>query len=259
MGKFFSLLISISIILLGCKEKDQSKRIHAGEFDMEGLFIDGIVPDGPIKYYLPNSSEVVAIKEFSKGVLHGKSFNFHGSNLIQDVNYEHGVEVGFGRIYDSSTSALKQTVYYHYGRRMGPISSFDRFGKLLHYEFCNFEGDVVFSTELDSSGENYFSDDIDKLDVLSVSEILVNNKKKIQLFFYLIYPPFSNVNYSVCYLDEDDKVIRSIEASEKNEEIFWNGNLELPSKGQKLALVINKYDSLDQKTQTLITYLETKE
>src|SRR5690606_33325990 len=51
MGKLFSLLISISIILLVCKEKVKTKRIHAGGFDMEGIFIDGIVPDGQIKYY----------------------------------------------------------------------------------------------------------------------------------------------------------------------------------------------------------------
>lgn len=255
--ELFKILLFIPLLILFSCNAEKSKRIKAGEFDMEGSFIKGVIPDGVIKYYLPNTNNLVGSKEFVNGVVNGKSVNYYNSKIIQVVNYKNGVESGFSEIYDSSGSNLRQRDFYYYGRKIGPSYGFDEERKLLFFDFKNFENKVLYSVEYNSVDRQYYSDDFEKLENLNVSESIVNNQKKLRVFFYLIYPPKAIVTYKICYMDKSENIIDSIKVSKTASDFYWEDYIDYPKADQTLALVITKYDSTSRKNQVMINYIES--
>lgn len=256
MGRLICIFICFSISIVGCISKEKMKRISVGEYDMEGEFINDSIPNGLIKYYLPKTNILVASKEFVNGILNGKSTNYHESRVIQIVNFKFGSENGFGYIFDSSNSFLIQKSYYLMGKRIGPSYSYDSIGNLMSFEFKNFENEVLFSVDCNSIAGKCYSDDLEKLENLNVNESIFNNERRLRVFLYLIYPPKNEVSYQFKYFDKFEKVLDSISIPKREAQIYWEQYLSYPTDGQKLALVVNRYDSVIKKSQTMITYIE---
>jgi len=140
----FNISISFILLILISCNTELPKRIKAGNFEMEGIFLHGSIPDGIIKYYELNTDNLFGSKEFVKGVLNGKAINYYNSKVIQTVNYKNGIESGFAELFDSTKGYLKQRDFYYYGRKVGPSFVVDNKGRLLSYDFTSFENKVMY-------------------------------------------------------------------------------------------------------------------
>lgn len=255
--ELFNITISIILfIMIGCNT-ESPKKIRAGNFEMEGIFLDDSIPDGIIKYYELSTGNLIGSKEFIKGVLNGKANNYYNSQIIQTINYKNGIESGFAELFDSSKGYLKRKDFYYYGRKVGPSFIFDNKGSLLSYDFTSFENKVVYSVERDSISEHYYSDPIESLETISVNEAIFNGEKRLRVFFYLIYPPKTRVDYEVVYLDKVENKIDSLLIPNAASNFYWEGYLKYPAMDQKAAIQIRRYDSLSNKNQIMLTFLES--
>jgi len=232
------------------------KKVNKDGYDMVGSFTDDSLPNGIIKYYLPNTDTLVAMKAFNNGIAEGESVNYFRDKVIQTVRYRMGLEYGFNKIYDSTSGYLRQRNFSYFGRKVGPSYGYEPNGHLNFYDFYSLENELLFTVELDPQTNKYQSDDAEALCFVKLSEAYVNNNRKIHAFFYLIFPPLSRVEYKICYMDKKDLVTDSIIISHKDDEIFWDNYIDVPKAGLKVALVVSRFDSTTSKTRTIINYLE---
>lgn len=254
--RLFNITVYFILLILSSCNTDVPKRIKAGNFEMEGIFLHDSIPDGIIKYYELKTDNLVGSKEFNKGVANGKAINYHNSKIIQTVNYKNGIESGFAELFDSSKGYLKQRDFYYYGRKVGPSFVFDDKGSLLSYYFTNFENKVMYSVELDSMFGKYYSDPIESLESISVDEAIFNGEKRLRVFFYLVNPPKARVDYEIVYLDKAESKTDSLTIPNAASNFYWEGYLKYPLNDQKAAIQISRYDSLNNKSQVVLAFLE---
>jgi hypothetical protein len=255
-GVFKLVVTCIIIFFISCND-NKITRIKAGEFEMEGKFLDDSIPTGLIKYYKQNNNNLIATREFNNGTLNGASINYYGKKIIQIINYKDGLEFGFKKVFDSISGSLINSEFFYYGKKIGPTYEYSQSGTLLNFDFRNFENETLYSVEYDSLSNQYISDKAEKLVNLNVDEAWVNNEKKLRIFFYNIFPPKASVNYKICYFDETNNIIDSIKTPKRIEEFFWEKYIDYAKNNQKLAFIVTRYDSTTNKSQSIINYIKS--
>jgi hypothetical protein len=257
--RHFKYIWLLMIILqFGCNMKS-NKRIRSGLYDMEGSFLNSSTPNGQIKYYIAGTNDHVATRMFNQGVLEGRSINLYKGIIIYEVYFKSGKENGYGRIYDSLTGSLRSSEFYFYGKKIGPSYEYDRDETLLAYDFRNFQNEILFSVEYDSTTKSYLSNETDKLADIVVDEAMVDNKRKLRLFCYCIYPPKSNTEYKVCYFDANNNIIDSIKVPDRDDVFYWEEYLDYPDGDNKIAFVVKRYDSVLKKERRVVNYIKSRD
>lgn len=245
----FNFILSVIIILFSCGESPRELRIDAGEYEMEGRFFKDSTPDGIITFYKKGSKQIAGAKTFSKGILEGQSWNFNNGKLIQVAYYKHGLEHGYATTYDSINEAKRQEIYYHWGNRIGPSYEYNSEGKVSAYEFVNFEGNVLFSSQLDSNGK-YQHDNLARLATMNFNYEVINNAKRIRLFTYLIHPPGLEVEYKLHFYNAKESKPDSL-TLEKSNIFYWEQHMDIDSMMAYPVIIVSVNDSTLRKMERI--------
>jgi len=83
----------------------------------------------------------------------------------------------------------------------------------------------------------------------------VNGKDRLDIFLYIINPPKLRLKYIICATDNKSSLITIKKVPADN--FFYEHFLDLKSIKQKVAIVVNKYDSTMQEKRVIIKYLKT--
>ena len=252
VSKHIVLALTICHFLLGCFG-NKEKTIHKGDFDLVGHFMNDTILNGAVKFY-DKSQKLVAIRTYSNDILNGYSTTYHSNGNTHDsVIFINNSEIGFNYIFDSLGHLIYKANYF-YGKQMGPVFTYSA-NKIVEYSFNNFEGDILYFYSYDTATKKEYYPSDKFLIKAGTTEVSVNGKDGITIFLYIFTPPHLRLKYKICQLDFENKIVDSliIPQSKFYYETFYNK----PGNNSKLAIVVNKYDSLTQKENVIMEYLKT--
>lgn len=251
-----SLFITL-IIFHSCSENN-STRIKEQKKDskiLSGSFINDTTPHGTIKTFDSNGRSI-AIENFYYGKLEGEAIYYYektGTIKIK-TTFRGGIQSGFKYTFDSLGKLLSKANYY-FGKEIGPDILYDSIGNVSEYSFQNFENAILYYCYFEKSKNKYTYPSDTYLIHTTTELITINNKGKLYIFLYLLNPPKLSLQYRICTTDKNDSLITVKEILSDN--FFYEYYLTLSNDQQKVAIVLDKYDSLTQKKSIIVKYLKT--
>ena len=238
---------------VGCGNSGSKVRKMKDGFILEGNFIDDSIPNGVIKFYNFNG-KLHSIKKYERGVLNGESLiYFDNGSIYNMVTFENGKEIGYRQVYDTLSNLIYKSNFY-YGREIGHVFSYDSANNVLEYSFNNFEDEILYYCSYDTEKKRYVYPSNDHLIVANTSEATASGQHGINVFVYLFKPPKLRLNYSIVYLDKADSIVDAFPISSKS--FFYINFFEKKSDSLKLAVMLNRYDTLSMNEEIIIKYLK---
>lgn len=250
-------VIIVSLILCSCSDNNiiRFKEQKKDSTVLSGTFIYDSIPHGIVKTYNFNN-RIISIENYRYGVLEGEAKYFYEQNGIIKVktNFESGMQSGFKYTYNSTGKLLSKTNYF-FGKGIGPYMSFDTSGNIFEYTFLNFENDMLYFCSFDKKNNAYTYPSEAYLIKATTEPRLVDGKNMLYIFLYLLNPPKLKLEYRICSTDENDSLITLKQVFSNN--FYYEYYFTLKNADQKVAIVLDKYDSLTQKKSVIIKYLKT--
>ena len=246
-------LLILLFIIAGCKS-NKEKKIHKGEFDLVGTFINDTILNGNIKFY-DKFKRMVAIREYSNGMLNGKSISYYtNGNIHNSCFYVADKQTGYDYIYDSLGHLVYKSNFY-FGKQIGHIYSYSQSNIIIEYSFNNFEGNILYYYSYDTVAKREYYPNDKFLIKVGTTEATEDENEGVNVFLYLFSPPHLRLNYKVCYFNFENKVVDSFIVPKNN--FYFEHFYKNPTCNLKLGIMLNKYDSLSQKEIVIVEQLKT--
>ena len=234
--KYFYLFIGF--LISGCTSSDATKTLR-----YNGLVIKGNIQTdkkdtvfiGPIEYY-DLSGRMISKVNYKGNKKFGIDSQYSSTGTLkQETNYFYRDENGVNKIYDDSGHLISTGNYFH-GLVAGPQLQFKQ-DSIFFFKFVNFENWELYSCRfIDGQA-------IEKGNLLNyiTHYVLVDGKKQLKIFIYLINPPHKELTYTLYKKNlttGDSVVITSINGKQNFYDDF---NIDLPSDKERLYFNVKAY------------------
>lgn len=183
-----------AFILINCNDtKKRVERRQMNGYTIEAHFKDDSIVEGVAKFY-QKDGRLVSITNYSDGKKDGVAMNYHSNGERSDsMNFSCGFKNGFQYRYDS-LGQLYSIGFEYFDLRMGPQVFLDK-GIVNRYFYLDFNKEDLIGCSYDSLGQitevNFF------LTKPKITQVEVDDRKMVELFFYLPNPPNAQITYDV--------------------------------------------------------------
>lgn len=251
------VFVLLTAILSSCSDTSRGRfvEIKRGSLTLVGSFVNDTVPHGLVNTF--NSLRQLVSKEnFQHGILNGEAIYYHekSGNIKVKTNFIGGVQSGVKFSYDSLGRLLSKTNYY-YGKEIGPDFTYESTGELSEYSFVNFENEILYYCSFDKQENMYKYPSDSYLMRVTTEPVTIDNSEKLHIFLYLFNPPKLRLEYRICSINEADSLITL--KSVPSDNFYYEHYLTLRNAQEKIALVVDKYDSIQEKKTVIIKQLKT--
>lgn len=243
----YKVILVLSFFFFSCSNENpvQFKKIKKGTTLLSGTFINDTIPHGRIEIF-DEQNRIISIKNYKFGMLDGESTYYYSNTgrIKIRTNYIMNQQTGYKITYDSSGNLISKTNYY-FNKQIGPDYSYDSSGRVCEYSFLNFENNMLYFCSLDKKKNTYIYPSDAYLIKATTEPLSIDGKDKLYIFLYLPNPPKLRLTYSICATNEKDSLITVKEVPSSN--FYYEYYLTLRDNKQKVAIVLDKYDSSLQK------------
>ena len=245
------------LILSSCFSLDKKlKRYDNGEYIVEGYFDNDTNYNGLVKYYDPVDNSLVYESYFVNNSLEGISTRYHKNGKKEhELPFEKDKVNGWKRYYDT-LGQLESEHYVYYDLSCGPTIYYSN-GELSEYYFYSLERDLLFYLDYDSIGNKNIKDLQDEFFYYYVEDFRSNSRENYKVepgcFLYLPSPPGYEFKYSLCMIDENNKVVKTVEEFD-NTNIWYQFDIELSKlkRGTRYALRLQVKDEKTNKSDNFL-------
>jgi hypothetical protein len=179
---FFCFLLTA---FFGCK--NQIANIEKRQIDGYTIVahFDKDVIEGEANFFDKNGV-LSHVSNYSNGVKNGVSVSFYSTGMTKDsAQFQGGLQNGFEYSYDENGEKVA-TSFFYYGIRIGP-EVFFKHNKVSDFYFTDFNKEDLIECRYDSAGK---ITDISLYNIkLRTQDVLGNQAKMTNVFFYLPHPP----------------------------------------------------------------------
>lgn len=246
------------VCLFSCTNTNlvQFKKVKKGLNTLSGKYINDTIPHGIIETF-DALGHIVSKENYKYGVLDGEAVYYYKERgtIKVKANFVNGLQAGMKYAYDSSGNLIN-AVNYYFDKEIGSDFSYDSLGMITEYSFQNFETDMLYYCYFDNKSKKYVYPSDAYLIKAKTQIVLINNKDEmLSIFLYLLNPPKLRLEYRICVSNEKDSLLTVKQAPSDN--FYYEYSLRLRDNKQKVAIVLDRYDSALQKKMIIIKYLKT--
>jgi len=254
--RFFAF--TLFILLISSCDSNKIKRVKVGDTFVEGEIISDTIYNGLIKFYDTTTKQIVQSANYKLGILDGESIVYHSNgNIKLKVNYQNGKILGNVTTFDSSGEIIEtQNIYYDL--RVGPSIKFKN-KQISKYSFYSFDNKKLLYIDYDSvKGKNIEKINDSEfffwhLEDYTTSE---SDEAKIDLFLYLPNPPNLNFKYSVCIIDNNYNIKKTVQEFSGNTSFeVINLDSSLLKSTESFAIRLTIDNEFDDNDETKIAYM----
>lgn len=213
MNKRTIILCFLTIALAGCKNKiGHLEKRQIDGYTVVAHFNNGAI-DGEAKFF--NKNGVLShVLNYSNGVKNGVAVSFYPTGIAKDsAQFQGGLQNGFEYNYDENGMKVA-TGFFYYGIRVGPEVFFKN-NKVSDFYFTDFNKEDLIECRYDSAGK---ITDISLYNInLRTQDVIKDQMKMINLFFYLPHPPGTvlECNIGVTNDKKQDQILFNLPANSK--------------------------------------------
>jgi hypothetical protein len=248
MRKLLAFIFFLSCISCNVNKSDKRETKKIGDFNVYANFIDDTTIEGVADFYGPDKI-LTERRSYTQGIKHGICYSYYPNGVVHEkIFYKYDTKSGYHEVYDS-TGQLDYKDYFLEGKQIGPIINYTSGGKIKDYYFVNFEGDTQYYAEYDSTGKVMKTEG--ELIHITVTDVLTNSTKKLNLFIYTPNPPELGFSYSLELMDKSGKLSGTpIPLDTGN--VYVEKILPLPPSGKNYCIILHFLDHKKRKETVAI-------
>jgi hypothetical protein len=248
MKKLVYILFLVEILISGgCKEeKKANNHIQYGEYNISGdikIKNNDTILDGSIKYY-DSSNKLVADVNFKDNQKLGKTVRYYNGKVIEETNYYFDYENGLKSDYDTMGNLIIQTNYF-FNTQFGPRINYIK-NLPYYFRFVNFDQQILYECKYENGK---IKNEKGNLIHYTTDYIEEDGVDKLQLFIYIIEPPFEKISYKLYDVDLISDTGRLVHVFSSNGGYFQNFIMDVPMKDHKYILRTDLYIKNDNLTK----------